>query len=81
MSKKTLKKEESAKRVISINGDRPLYFRRQDALKLFGVTPRTLQDLAMKKEGPAFFKRGKVCLYSVEEFEQWATEFPVQTTD
>jgi hypothetical protein len=59
---------------------KPLYFRRQDSLKLFGVTPRVLEDLAMKKQGPNYWKQGKYCFYHVGLFEEWLTQNPVKTT-
>jgi len=59
---------------------RPLYFKRPDSGKLFGIPPRVLEDLAMKKIGPPYFRRGKYCLYEVNTFEKWLTEHPVQTT-
>lgn len=59
---------------------RPLYFKRQDSEKLFGVSPRVLEDLAMKKQGPPYFRRGKCCVYNVDVFEKWVTERPVLTT-
>ena len=59
---------------------RPLYFKRPDSEKLFGVPARVLEDLAMKKEGPPYYRRGKYSIYEVTIFEKWLTENPVQTT-
>ena len=58
---------------------RPLYFKRPDSEKLFGIPPRVLEDLAMKKQGPSFFRRGKYCLYAGDVFEKWGTENPIRT--
>ncbi len=60
---------------------RPLYFKRPDSEKLFGIPPRVLEDLAMKKQGPPYYRRGKYCLYRVDTFESWVTENPVRTTN
>lgn len=64
---------------IALKDGPRLYFRRQDSLKIFGISPRTLEDLALVKQGPPFFKRGKVCIYHVETFEKWLTQYPVLT--
>ena len=58
---------------------RPLYFKRPDSEKLFGIPPRVLEDLAMKKQGPPYFRRGKYCIYQVDTFEKWVTENPIKT--
>ncbi len=60
---------------------RPLFFKRPDSEKLFGIPPRVLEDLAMKKIGPSFYRRGKYAIYSVPEFIEWLTENPVKTTN
>ena len=59
----------------------PLYFKRPDSEKLFGIPPRVLEDLAMQKRGPPYFRRGKYSIYSVPTFIKWLTEKPVKTTD
>ena len=61
-------------------GFRPLYFKRPDSEKIFGIPSRVLEDLAMKKQGPPFYKRGKYAIYEVATFIKWLTENPVQTT-
>ena len=58
---------------------KPLYFKRPDSERLFGIPPRVLEDLAMKKQGPPYFRRGKYCIYQVDTFEKWVTENPIKT--
>ena len=60
---------------------RPLYFKRPDSGKLFGIPPRVLEDLAMKKIGPAYFRRGKYSIYEVDTFEKWLTQNPIKTSN
>ena len=81
-SKKLTAEEEKSLREIMSQLPKvyPLYFKRPDSEKLFGIPPRVLEDLAMKKIGPAYFRRGKYCVYEVDTFEKWLTENPVQTT-
>ena len=67
--------------IKAIKKGRPLYFQRQDSKRLFGISPKTLANLASQKRGPQYFKRGKLVLYCVDTFEDWLTEFPVLTTD
>jgi hypothetical protein len=59
----------------------PLFFKRPDSEKLFGIPPRVLEDLAMKKQGPPYYRRGKYAIYSVPKFIEWLTEIPVKTTN
>ena len=59
---------------------RPLFFKRPDSEKLFGIPPRMLEDLAMAKSGPQYCRRGKYAIYEVESFVEWLTENPVKTT-
>jgi hypothetical protein len=60
---------------------RPLFFKRPDSEKLFGIPPRVLEDLAMAKNGPPYCRRGKYAIYEVESFVEWLTENPVLTTN
>jgi len=57
----------------------PLFFKRPDSEKLFGIPPRVLSDLAMKKEGPPYYRRGKYSIYKVSIFIRWLTQNPVKT--
>ena len=59
----------------------PLFFRRTDAKKLFGISPRQLENLAMERKGPPFFRVGKFAIYSVPVFIEWLTSNPVRTTN
>ena len=59
----------------------PLYFKRPDSGKLFGIPPRVLEDLSIKKIGPPYFRRGKYSIYKVETFEKWLTQNPIKTSN
>jgi len=59
----------------------PLFFRRTDARKLFGISPRQLENLAMERKGPPFFRVGKFAIYSTSAFVEWLTSNPVRTTN
>ena len=60
---------------------RPIYFRRTDSKKLFGISPRQLENLAMERKGPPFFRVGKFAIYSVFDFTKWLTSNPVRTSN
>ena len=59
----------------------PIFFRRTDAKKLFGISPRQLENLAIERKGPPFFRVGKFAIYSVSDFTKWLTSNPVRTTN
>ncbi len=59
----------------------PVYFKRPDSEKLFGIPPRVLEDLAMKKEGPPYYRRGKYSIYEVTAFVEWLTQNPIKTSN
>jgi hypothetical protein len=59
----------------------PIFFRRTDAKKLFGISPRQLENLAMERKGPPYYRRGKFAIYSVSDFVEWITRHPVKTTN
>jgi len=83
MSKKQKKSTPpaKAKTLEELPESRPVFFQRPDSKKLFGIPPRVLSDLAMKKKGPPFFKRGKYCIYEVSVFVRWLTKNPVKTSE
>ena len=58
---------------------RPLFFRRTDAKKLFGISPRQLENLAMERKGPPYYRCGKFTIYSVTDFVEWLTQHPIKT--
>jgi len=60
---------------------RPLFFRRTDAKKLFGISPRQLENLAMERQGPPYYRCGKFSIYSVADFIDWITKHPVKTNN
>ena len=60
---------------------RPLFFRRTDAKKLFGISPRQLENLAMERQGPPYYRCGKFTIYSVTDFIEWLTQHPIKTNN
>jgi len=60
-----------------VHCERPLYFRRQDSLKMWGIPPRTLEDLAAEGKGCSYYRVGKFAVYSVDDFEEWLQQNPV----
>jgi hypothetical protein len=80
-SKKQSKIPVDAKIMTDLPGLGPLFFKRPDSEKLFGIPSRVLEDLAMAKKGPAYYRRGKYCIYEVKAFIAWVTENPVLTTN
>ena len=67
--------------IESLPEPKPFFFKRPDSEKLFGISSRTLEDLAMKKRGPIFYRRGKYAIYEVRSFIEWLTENPILTTN
>lgn len=55
----------------------PLYFSRQQAEGLFGISPKTLANWASSGEGPRFRLVGRRCLYAVSDFKKWLESHPV----
>ena len=60
---------------------RPLFFRRTDAKKLFGISPRQLENLAMERQGPPYYRCGKFSIYSVADFIKCLKKHPVKTNN
>jgi len=67
--------------LVSVKEIKPLYFRRPDSMKLFGISPKTLANLASLGKGPQYYKCGRSAIYKVETFETWLTSYPVLTSD
>ena len=44
-------------------------------------SPRQLENLAMERKGPPYYRRGKFAIYSVSDFVEWITRHPVKTTN
>ena len=59
----------------------PIFIRRTEAKKLFGISPRQLENLAMERKGPPYYRCGKFAIYSVSDFIEWITRHPVKTTN
>ena len=57
----------------------PIFFRRTEAKKLFGISPRQLENLAMERKGPPYYRCGKFAIYSVSDFIEWIKRHPVKT--
>jgi len=78
--KKTTSLPVEAQIVNDLPESLPLFFKRPDSEKLFGIPPRVLSDLAMKKKGPPYYRRGKYSVYEVSVFVRWLTKNPMKTT-
>ena len=66
--------------VIEPGEVRPIMVARQEVAKIFiGLAPQTLANLAHEGSGPRYFRRGKICWYSVSEIEAWLMEQPIKT--
>ena len=59
----------------------PIFIRRTEAKKLFGISTRQLENLAMERKGPPYYRCGKFAIYSVSDFIEWITRHPVKTTN
>jgi len=78
--RKRVKKNKKEKQDVLKDQPRPLFFKRPDSEKLFGISPRTLEELAMKKKGPEYSKPGKYAIYCVETFVDWIKEHTIKTS-
>lgn len=59
----------------------PVTITRKMASQLSGIAEGSLANMASKREGPPFFKRGRKVLYDYENFCGWLKESPVLTRD
>ena len=59
----------------------PIFFRRTEAKKLFGISPRQLENLAMERKGPPYYRCGKFAIYSVSDFIECIKRHPVKTVN
>ena len=59
----------------------PIFFRRTEAKKLFGISPRQLENLAMERKGPPYYRCGKFAIYPVSDFIEWIKRHPVKTVN
>lgn len=54
----------------------PTSFRRyhdtRAAALYLGLSPRTLEKWRLSGEGPSYFKRGRRCLYRLDDLDAWA---------
>jgi len=58
---------------------RPRYLRRKQAAALLSVSPRTLEDLGRRREGPPYSKVGSIVLYDELELRRWVERGRVVT--
>ena len=49
--------------------------------KMYPTTYGTLSNLASRGLGPKFYKRGRRCLYRVEDLDRYFFEHPIETSD
>jgi len=50
---------------------RPQYLRTREAASILGMSPRTLEKLRVIGGGPPYFKRGRLCLYTIADLTAW----------
>ncbi len=50
---------------------RPQYLRTREAASILDMSPRTLEKLRVIGGGPPYFKRGRLCLYTVADLTAW----------
>lgn len=50
---------------------RPQYLRTREAARFLGMSPRTLEKLRVIGGGPPYFKRGRLCLYTIADLTAW----------
>ena len=50
---------------------RPRVLRTPQAAEYVGLSPHTLENLRSAREGPAFFKLGRVVVYEIAELDRW----------
>jgi len=66
----------------SLPEPRPIMCTRQELPKLFpGRTARTWANMAHRKEGPRFFRKGKQTWYLVSEVIEDICQNPIQTSN
>ena len=63
------------------NQNRQMSGTRRDVAERYGIAEGTLSNLAWRKEGPKYFRRGRRCIYFFEDVENWLRQNPVQTLD
>ena len=56
------------------------YLQTGDAAFYLGLSPKTLEKMRVRGNGPKFFKFGSRVLYSIDSLEQWAQSNLRQST-
>jgi hypothetical protein len=80
MSKSTIPSK--ADFLKNIPDPRPFMVTRQELPKLFpGMTARTWANLAHLKQGPKFYRKGKLAWYVVDDVIEYLTQNPIQTSN
>ena len=58
-----------------------LYITPKQAAAMYGFSFGYLANLRSKRQGPAFYKRGRKILYKVSDFEAWITVNRIKTIE
>lgn len=46
-----------------------------------GIAPGYMRNLRRMGKGPRYYKRGRLCLYRIEDLREWLYVQPVETID
>jgi len=47
------------------------YLRTAEAATFLNLSPRTLEKLRVQGNGPPYFKRGRLCFYTLSDLRSW----------
>jgi hypothetical protein len=56
------------------------YHSTRTAALYLGLSPRTLEKWRLLGQGPSYVKRGRRCLYRLEDLDAWAEEGRTRST-
>ena len=73
---------EDAQHIENLPDPQPILAARQALPKIFpGQSQQTWANLASKKEGPRYWRKGKLCWYDVQEVKRYLMKNPVKTKE
>lgn len=56
------------------------YLRTREAAAFLNLSPRTLEKMRVRGDGPRYFKRGRLCFYALSELKRWMEADPRTST-
>ena len=59
----------------------PVTISRKTASQISGIAVGTLANMASRREGPPFFRRGRKVIYDYQVFVSWLKEYHMLTHD